>query len=83
MVGNKVLELDERRESFWTCLKQVLGQVFVPSAGGDLHGVRGGQLYWPVQMPQVVIEVKATGYPFGNLLLKFVEEKSDCVGLTY
>jgi hypothetical protein len=38
-----------------------------------------GQYKWR----QVVIEVKATGYPVGNLLLKFVAEKSGCVGLFY
>jgi hypothetical protein len=39
-----------------------------------------GQFKWP----QVAIEVQATGYPVGNLLLKFVEDKKEkCVGLIY
>lgn len=36
------------------------------------------------QWPEVVIEVKATGYSVGNLLLKFTEDKDErCVGLLY
>jgi len=36
------------------------------------------------ELPQVAIEVHATGYPVGNLLLTFVEDKKEkCIALIF
>lgn len=61
-----------------------LGQFSSPRLVSISSVSKAGNSAGKYQWPEVVIEVKATGYPVGNLLLKFIEDKGEkCVGLLY